>query len=73
MTVCVSDLQQSKRFYYEVLGFKEGKTHKTELAPVSSLTEAFDIKGGASAIGTFVSHRDIASCLVEFTELRLWR
>jgi len=67
-TVCVTDLEESKRFYCEGLGFKEGKSHASDMPPNSDIAKAFDVPKGAKTRGTFLSRPDVHMRLVCFDE-----
>ena len=66
-TVCVSDLEESTRFYCEGLGFTEGQTHETIIEPGSDSAKAFDMPS-ARTVGRFVSRPEVALRLVAFEE-----
>ena len=66
-TVCVSDLDQSTRFYCEGLGFTEGQSNETTIEPGSELAAAFDIERGKTR-GRFLSRPDVNLYLLTFDE-----
>lgn len=67
ITVCVSDLEKSKRFYCEGLGFTAGVARENVL-PVAVGSQGWGMTSDAKLRGVFISRPDYAMRLISFDD-----